>query len=92
MACGTPIVTRPGEFHRGCYGAAVCRRLQLPELIVDSTKAYVDQALRIANDADFRESLKQKILERCPLLFEDDLAVDQHEQFFLKAISQSREG
>ncbi len=90
FACGTPIVTRPGQFHRGRYGQGICRKLDLPEMIADSTDDFVTRAIQIASEPDFRESLQQKIRERSDQLFEDHSAVQQHERFFLEAIAKSR--
>lgn len=90
FACGTPIVTRPGPFHRSRYGQAICRKLDLPELIASSGDDYVTRAIQIASEADFRRDLQQRIHQRAQELFEDDLAVKQHEQFFLDAIARSR--
>ncbi len=90
FACGTPIITRPGEFHRGRYAQGVCRKLELPEMIADTADEYVSRAVQIATQPDFRESLQRKIRERSSILFEDDSAVDQHQQFFLEAIAKER--
>ena len=90
FACGTPIVTRPGPFHRGRYGQAACRKLGLPEMIAESAEDYVTRAIRIASEPDFRQQLTQQIRARSGELFEDDSAVTQHEHFFLEAIARSR--
>lgn len=90
FACGTPIVTLPGQFHRGRYGQGICRKLELPELIATSTDDFVSRAIQIASEPDLRRTLQQRIHERSHVLFEDDSAVTQHEQFFLDAIARSR--
>jgi predicted O-linked N-acetylglucosamine transferase (SPINDLY family) len=84
------MVTRPGRFHRSRYGQAICRKLDLPEMIADSTDDYVTRAIQIATDKDYRKALQEKIHERSHELFEDESAVKQHEQFFLEAIARSR--
>lgn len=90
FACETPIVTWPGQFHRGRYAQGACRKLDLPEMIAESSDDYVTSAIRIANETDFRESLARRIRERSDILFADDSAVQQHEQFFLEAIHKQR--
>jgi len=92
FACGTPIVTLPGAFHRGRYGQGVCQKLNLPELIAGSRADYVTLAVRIAGNLDLRRQLTAKIRERSDELFEDDSAVVQHEEFFLQAIEAARKG
>jgi protein O-GlcNAc transferase len=90
FACGTPVITRPGSFHRGRYCYGVCRKLELPELIATSDEDYVARAIRIASEPDLRQELKFQILERSGELFEDESAVRQHETFFLDAIARHR--
>ena len=90
FACGTPIVTRPGQFHRSRYGQAACRKLGLPEMVAATIEDYVTRAIQIASDTDFRQQLTRQIQERSNQLFEDDSAVKQLEDFFLKAIARSR--
>lgn len=90
LACGTPIVTLPGLFHRGRYAHGVCQKLQIPEMVAASRAHYVELAVQIAGERDLRQQLSTKIRQRSDELFEDDSAVIQHEEFFIQAIESSR--
>lgn len=89
-ACGTPFVTLPGAYHRGRYGLGVCRRIDMPELVAGSPEHYAETAVRIATDREWQRLLREKLLERGQILFEDEAAVMQHERFFLEAVAESR--
>jgi predicted O-linked N-acetylglucosamine transferase (SPINDLY family) len=90
VAVGTPLVTLPGELHRSRWGAAVNRRLELPELVAGSPQEFVAQAVRIASDRDYRRSLQQQILRAGAELFEDTAVIDEHNAYFAEAIGATR--
>lgn len=83
FALGAPVVTVPSSFHRGKFTAAAYQQMGIHELIANSTEDYVEKAIRVANDAKFRDEIKTKILANAEKLFEDDEAVRELEQFFL---------
>lgn len=84
FAMGVPVVTLPSSFLRGRITAGLCRRMELPELIVDSADAYVALAVRIASDPTFRETLTDKIHARSPILFENREEVADWERLLEK--------
>jgi predicted O-linked N-acetylglucosamine transferase (SPINDLY family) len=87
-----PVVTRPGEFHRGRWQAAVNGLLSVHELTAGSAADYVRQAVRAGTDAGFRRELAARIAGASAALFEDAAAVRAHEAFFLWAVEQGRLG
>ena len=88
FACGTPVVTLPGPFHRGRYGAAAYARMGIAEPVVSSAEAYVDRAVQIACHRDLREDLHRRILAASEVLFEDRQAIEEHRAFFQAAIAE----
>lgn len=91
FACGTPVVTLPGTYHRGRWGAGAYARLGIPDLVVASPEEYVAKAVAVASTPDMRQDLGRRIVERSAVLFEDDSAVRAHEEFFQQAVARSRE-
>jgi predicted O-linked N-acetylglucosamine transferase (SPINDLY family) len=91
-AAGVPVVTWPGQFHRGRWQGAVNLRLGVPELTVDSVAEYVQQAVRVVADAELRRQFGVQIAAATGSLFEDLAAVAAHESFFMWAIEQARLG
>ena len=71
LACGLPVVTRPGEFMRGRQSAGMLTLLGLPELVVDSNEAYVETALRLGRDREWRDAHRARIAESSHRLFDE---------------------
>jgi protein O-GlcNAc transferase len=90
MAVGTPVITLPGAFHRGRYTTAAYRLMGIPDLIASSPSEYVRLAVRLAGEPDFRRAMRQRLLEANEVLFEDRGAVEEHEEFFLRAVASRR--
>ena len=82
FAVGTPVVTLPSTLQRGRHTQAMYRRMGLADLIAADADAYVEQALKLANDADHRRAVSERILEANAVLFEDDAVVREFERFF----------
>jgi predicted O-linked N-acetylglucosamine transferase (SPINDLY family) len=57
----------------------------LMDCVAATKEDYVEKAVRLAKDRDYRESIKKKILAAKDVLFENRGAVLDLEQFFLKA-------
>jgi len=85
FAVGTPVVTMPAAFQRGRHTQAMLRKMDLGGLIVADAQAYIDQAVRIANDRDYRNEVGGMIRDRSHVLFEDAAVVREFERFFLWA-------
>ncbi len=71
LAVGTPVVTWPGPYLRGRITQALYQKMGLTDLIVDSADAYVELAVRLGTDADYRQTLHERILATGGVLFED---------------------
>jgi predicted O-linked N-acetylglucosamine transferase (SPINDLY family) len=69
------VVTLESEFLRGRITAGMYRKMGLDDLIPADAKAYVEMALRVANDPDYRAAQRQRIAERRDLLYERDDSV-----------------
>ncbi len=92
FAIGAPIVTLPGRFMRGRITAAFYRQMGIEDAIADDEESYVEIALRMANDAAWREDLSSRIAERSDVLFENRAAVTELEQFFSAAHKAVEDG
>jgi len=84
-----PLVTLPGQFNIGRYALACYRRMGIGDLIAASPDEYVQLAVRVATDLDFRQFVQSRLAERSELLFDDQRAVDEHARFFHEAASRS---
>jgi predicted O-linked N-acetylglucosamine transferase (SPINDLY family) len=86
LAAGTPIVTCPSGFHRGRYTYGCYQKLDLRDCVARDFDQYVDIALRLGTDRDYRRSISRQLVERADLLFEDAQAVTEHERLFRQII------
>jgi predicted O-linked N-acetylglucosamine transferase (SPINDLY family) len=81
VAYGLPVVTCPGAFMRGRHSYAILTRLGVTETIAYSTSAYVDIAVRLAQDPTWRQMIRQKIYTGHNQLYNDKTCVVALEQF-----------
>jgi predicted O-linked N-acetylglucosamine transferase (SPINDLY family) len=74
FAFGLPIVTWPGEFLRGRVMLSCYNIMGINDLIAKDQDHYVTLAVRLANDLEFRNMIKEKILQNNHHLY------DQHRE------------
>lgn len=73
LACGLPIVTLPGKFMRGRQSYGMLTAMGLDELVAKNEEEYVEIALRLGNDHDYRDQIVAQIRNASAKIF------DQHE-------------
>jgi protein O-GlcNAc transferase len=81
IECGLPLVTREGKFLRGRLASGVLRRMNLPELIVQSKDEYVKLAIRLATDVLYQANIRHEIEQRRSVLFDDQSAMGPFQDF-----------
>ncbi|WP_413207436.1 tetratricopeptide repeat protein [Rhodospirillum sp. A1_3_36] len=69
--CGLPIVTLPGQTMWSRHSAAILTSLEVPETIAGNRGAYVDIAVRLAQDRPWRETLVARASRGKTRLFTD---------------------
>jgi protein O-GlcNAc transferase len=90
LAAGIPVVTLPGQLQRGRHTQAMYRKMGIDDCIAANERSYVDIAVRIANDGACAHELRQRILARNQVLFEDPRVVEEFERFFMTALDDAR--
>jgi predicted O-linked N-acetylglucosamine transferase (SPINDLY family) len=86
VECGLPIVTREGRFLRGRLASGILKRIGVPELVAADEAQYVDLAVKLAQDADYREGMRRRIAAGRPALFEDTAPVRSLEDFLAQGV------
>jgi predicted O-linked N-acetylglucosamine transferase (SPINDLY family) len=81
MECGVPLVTREGRFLRGRLASGVLRRMNLPELIVQTKADYATLVVRLVTDRQYRAHIQQEIAQRRSVLFDDQSAMRPFQDF-----------
>jgi protein O-GlcNAc transferase len=92
FAMGLPIVTWPGAFMRGRVTEGCYRQMGFTELVADGIDSYVEIALRLANDAAWRERTRSEIAARSSALYEDTRVIAEMEDFFRAAFDAHMRG
>jgi len=90
VQCGVPIVTREGAFMRGRLASGILRRMGLSELVTDSNDAYVELAVRLGTDIDYRNDVRRRIVGSRDVLFEDAEPIRALENFLARAVAEAR--
>ena len=88
FAAGVPIVTLPGTFRRSRLTYAMYRRMEMMDCVASGADDYAAKAAAIAATPDLRAHLVAAIAERAPILYEDEQAVRDYEDFFLRAAAR----
>lgn len=86
FALGVPLVTLPGPYMVQRYALGLYRRMGLEELVAGDEPQYVALAVRLGRDGDFRQAMREKILQHCDVLYQDERVVSEYEVFFRRAI------
>jgi predicted O-linked N-acetylglucosamine transferase (SPINDLY family) len=66
------------------------RKLQITDCIATDPQHYIDIAVRVATDHAYAQSLRERILSRNHVLFEDGRVVEEFERFFMDALREKR--
>ena len=88
FSVGLPIVTLPTPLQRGRHTRAMYLRMGITDCIAEDTSAYIDLAVRLGTDAAFNASMRARILERNPVLYEDPRVPQEFERFFLESLRE----
>ncbi len=82
IACNLPIVTCPGEFMRGRHSYGILKMLGVTETIARNEKDYIDIAVRLGLDPQWRNSIVQQMKARHSYLYDDQSCVTALEEFY----------
>ncbi len=82
LAVGTPLITLPSVLLRGRMAYYCYRQMGMMDCMVQSVPEYVELAVRLGTQADYRNALKAKILARHQVLYENPAVVRELEEFF----------
>jgi len=90
VSLSKPIVTCPSAFHRGRYTAACLLKMEMSDGVVEDGKAYIERAVQLGTDAEYRLDFSRRLSQRQESLFEDPRAVSAHEELFHQLIEVAR--
>lgn len=88
IACNLPVVTCPGELMRGRQSYGMLKILGLTDTIAKDEAEYIDIAVKLGLDAEWRRNISQQISDRHANLYEDATCVKALEQFYQQVVQE----
>lgn len=83
-----PIVTCPGELARGRYTYGILQRMGLTETIAYNEAEYIEIAVRLGSDQQWRQQVSDRILPLHKNLGDSEDAIKSLEQFYQQLIKE----
>jgi protein O-GlcNAc transferase len=87
IACGLPVVTMPGRFLLGRFAFGALTQMGIAETIASTKEEYVEIAVRLGTDADWRKQTIRRMSERETSLFSDTRSVVALEEFLIGVLT-----
>jgi len=86
IACNIPIITLPGNLMRGRHSAAILTMMGVTETIASTIDEYIELAVRLGLDSDWRKQIAQKIASNKHFVYQDKTCVDALEDFLITIV------
>jgi len=86
IACNLPIVTCPGELMRARQSYGMLKILGLTDTIAKDETDYIDIAVKLGLDAEWRRAISQQMSDRHANLYEDVTCVKALEHFYRQVV------
>lgn len=86
IICDLPIVTCPGKFLRGRHSYGILKMIQVEEGIAYSEQEYIDIAIKLGNNFQYRQKVIEKIKKNKHKLFNDNECIKGLEKFFVNVV------
>jgi protein O-GlcNAc transferase len=91
VAHNIPVVTLPGELMRGRHSLAILKMMGIEETIASNKAEYVQMAIRLGKDAEYRQYISQQVAENKHKLYGDLKPVRALEDFLLQLVKKPRQ-
>lgn len=89
IACNLPIVTCPGEFMRGRHSYAILKMLGVADTIAENEAEYIEIAVRLGRDKEWRDSIVERMIHRHSYLYDDKTCVEALDAFFHRVVQKA---
>ncbi len=84
IACHLPVVSLPGRLMRGRHSYAILTQLGVTDTIARDNTDYVDLAVRLGLDRQWRQAVIDQMVAGYPNLYSDTRSVRALENFYLR--------
>jgi predicted O-linked N-acetylglucosamine transferase (SPINDLY family) len=89
IACNLPIVTHPGEFMRGRHADSFLKMIGVTETIAQTETEYIDIAVKLGLNSQWRQEVTHKIKANHARLFDDQVCVQALEEFYVQIVQHN---
>lgn len=86
LAFGTPIITLETPYMKGRLTIGLYKLMGLMDCVAATPEEYIERAVHYGTNPEARAHLREEILARCPVLYEDLAPVRELETFLLNAL------
>jgi protein O-GlcNAc transferase len=86
IACNLSIVTCPGEFMRGRHSYAMLKMLGVTDTIASDEAEYIEIAVKLGLDRDWRNSIVKQMSQRHSYLYNDKICVEALDAFLCSLV------
>ena len=90
IAHNIPVVTLPGNLMRGRHTMAILKMMGIEETIAATKEDYVKIAIRLGQDAEYRQHISQQIADNKYKLYGDLKPVRALSDFLFKVVNKPR--
>jgi predicted O-linked N-acetylglucosamine transferase (SPINDLY family) len=91
VACGLPVVTCPGTLMRSRHSYGILTMMGVTETIAKDEDDYVDIAVKLGGDLEYREQITRQMRSSHHRLYNDLTCVRALEKFYEKTIINQRD-
>jgi protein O-GlcNAc transferase len=91
VACHLPLVTCAGELMRGRQSYGILQMLGVTDTIAYNEAEYIDIAVTLGLNPQWRRDISQKMRDREVYLFDDKTSVQSLEQFYEQVVKERLE-
>ena len=88
IACNLPIVTLPGVLMRGRHSSAILTMMGVTETIVSSLDEYIELAVHLGLDSQWRKTISDKIATNKHLVYRDKTCITALEDFLERVVEE----
>ncbi len=90
IAHNIPVVTLPGELMRGRHSLAILKMMGIEEAIASSKEEYVQIAIRLGRDTEYRQYISQLIAQNKHKLYGDLEPIRALEEFLRNVVGKAK--
>jgi predicted O-linked N-acetylglucosamine transferase (SPINDLY family) len=90
FAFGVPIVTLPSPYLKARWTVAFYEVMGITDCVANTPEEYIDIAVQIGTQKNYRQQLTERILATVNPLFENKAIIDEFEAFVIQAVQDAK--